>query len=364
MLNEFLMQMRPYFGDSERKALFQYDFENSFITEFKETEKFEKRLADILKIENVTAVNNGTIALSIAALAVGIKPGDEVLVPNFTMIATPNSLRMIGAVPIFTDVELKTWCIDKFEIEKKLSPKTKAVILVTANGRYPTYDVDDLRDFLNRRGVKLIEDAAQSLGSNYPDGTAIGTKGDVATISFSAPKIISTGQGGLVFSQDPKVVEKARKIKDFGRSGGGVDVHPTFGINSKFTDLQAIIGCCQLDKLSARIEKRKAQHKLYEMLMENIDEIEIPQNDYLNTTPWFTEIITQDRDQLSNYLKKKNIGTRPVYPEINKQKTYNTNETHKNSNYISSSGLWLPSHMGVSEDHIHVICSVIKKYFS
>jgi perosamine synthetase len=363
MLDEFLMQMRPYFGDMERKALSQYDFENNFVTEFKETEKFEKRLAQILKIKSATAVNNGTIALSIAALSVGIKPNDEVLIPNFTMIATPNALKMIGAVPIFTDIELDTWCIDKSEIEKKLSPKTKAVVLVSANGRYPTYNVDELREFLNSKGVKLIEDAAQGLGSTYPDGSAIGTKGNVATLSFSAPKIISTGQGGLVFSRDSKIIEKARKIKDFGRDGGGVDVHPTFGINSKFTDLQAIIGCCQLDQLSYRIKRRKIQHKLYERLLKNINEITFPKNDYVNTAPWFSEIITQDREELAVFLKENNIGTRSVYPEINRQGVYNTSEIHSNSNYISSSGLWLPSHMGVTDDHIHFICSKIKNYF-
>lgn len=357
------MQMRPYFGDEERNALSQYDFENNFVTEFKETEIFEKRLAKILKVESVTAVNNGTIALSIAALSVGIKPGDEVLIPNFTMIATPNALKMIGAVPIFADIELDTWCIDKSEIEKKLSPKTKAVILVSANGRYPTYNVDDLRETLNRKGVQLIEDAAQGLGSTYPDGSAIGTKGNVATLSFSAPKIISTGQGGLVFSRDTKITEKARKIKDFGRDGGGVDIHPSFGINSKFTDLQAIVGCCQLDKLSERIKRRKAQHKLYETLIKDINEITFPKNDYFNTTPWFSEIITEDRNQLAVFLKENNIGTRSVYPEINTQRVYNTSDIHKNSNYVSSSGLWLPSHMGVSDNHIHFICSKIKNYF-
>lgn len=364
MLEEFIMQMRPYFGEEERAALSNYNFEDGFITEYVETERFEQELADILRVKSTTAVNNGTIALSLAALAVGVSAGDEVIVPNFTMIATPNSMRLIGAKPVFADIELATWCIDKSDVFKRLTKKTKAVVLVTANGRYPTYDVDALRNELNERGIQLIEDAAQGLGSSYPDGTAIGTKGNVGTLSFSAPKIISTGQGGLVFSRSEDTMNNLKKLKDFGRMGGGTDIHPFFGINSKFTDLQAIVGCQQIEKLELRKTRRLKQHQTYLGYLTEYNCVKMPINDDKCTVPWFTEILTDNRNDLSAYLKEKNIGTRSVYPEINKQQVYNTGENFKNSHYVSTKGLWLPSHMGVTDEHIHYICEKINEFYS
>tara|TARA_B110000238_G_C16095321_1_gene425835 strand:+ start:577 stop:1677 length:1101 start_codon:yes stop_codon:yes gene_type:complete len=363
MLNEFLMQMRPYFGDAERAAILRYNFEDAFLTEFIETEKFENYLANELGVECTTAVNNGTIALSIAALALGIRPEDEVIVPNFTMIATPNAMKLIGAKPVFADIELDSWCIDRQEIFEKITNKTKAVVLVSANGRYPSYDVDELRIELNTRGIQLIEDAAQSLGSTYADGAAIGTKGNIGTLSFSAPKIISTGQGGLVFSRDADIVRKASKIKDFGREGGGGDIHPTFGINSKFTDLQALVGCVQLGKLEYRKKRRKEQNSLYESCLGNLSIISIPKHNFEHTTPWFSEALVERRDDLAAYLKTKNIGTRSVYPQINKQIVYKDPAHLVNSNFVSDHGLWLPSHMGVTDEMIQMICQEIKSFY-
>jgi len=364
MLSDFLMQMRPHFGDAERAAIIAYNFEDGFLTEFRETEKFENNLANELGVECTTVVNNGTIALSIAALAVGIGPGDEVIVPNFTMIATPNAMKLIGAKPVFSDIELESWCIDRQEVFAKITNKTKAVILVSANGRYPSYDVDELRIELNKRGIQLIEDAAQSLGSNYPDGSSIGTKGNVGTLSFSAPKIISTGQGGAVFSRETNIVKNAAKIKDFGREGGGSDIHPMFGINSKFTDLQALVGCVQLEKLEYRKNRRKDQNILYESCLIDLNASSIPKNNFEHTTPWFSEVLVERRDDLAAHLKSKNIGTRAVYPEINKQVSYNSDDHFINSNFVSQHGLWLPSHMGVTNEMIKYICEEIINFYN
>ena len=121
-MTKFLMQMRPFFGQEEREALIAYDFEDGFLTEFRETVKFESQLMKYLGVENVAAVNNGTVAITLSILALGVSAGDEVVIPNFTMIATPNAVKLVGAKPVFADVEEKTWCIDRAEIFKK-SPK-------------------------------------------------------------------------------------------------------------------------------------------------------------------------------------------------------------------------------------------------
>jgi perosamine synthetase len=358
------MQMRPFFGQEEREALIAYDFEDGFLTEFRETVKFESQLMKYLGVENVAAVNNGTVAITLSILALGVSAGDEVIIPNFTMIATPNAVKLVGAKPVFADVEKKTWCIDRAEIFKKITKKTKAVILVAANGRFPTYDVDELRVELNELGIMLIEDAAQSLGSTFSDGSSIGTKGNIATLSFSPPKIISTGQGGLVFSRDEKVMQKVKHLKDFGRATGGTDIHNHFGINAKFTDIQAIIGIAQLKKLNYRIHRRKEQHRLYCKYLDSQAGVEIPDNNLEKTCPWFTEILVSDPDSVSKQLKDIGVGSRRVYPEINKQKIYEDSKTHVASKYISDHGLWLPSHMGVSDKDIKIISEKVNEICS
>ena len=248
-MSDFIMQMRPLFEEEEKKAVCEYMHEDGFITEFKRTEKFEQMIAEYTGAKHCVVVNNGTISLSLAAMAVGVEAGDEVIVPNYTMIATPNSLKMFGANPVFVDVEPDTLCLD-FDLTKKaITPKTKAIMLVTANGRYPQSGIKAFEDLCTKQNLILIEDSAQSLGSFYPDGRHIGTVGLAGSFSFSAPKIISTGQGGAIVTNDDNVARKLRKLKDFGRSGGGNDIHDEIGFNFKFTELQACIGIEQMKKL-------------------------------------------------------------------------------------------------------------------
>ena len=155
--------------------------------------------------------------MTLACLASGLSAGDEVLVPNYTMVATPNSLRLFGAVPIFVDVEPQTLCIDLDLATKAITPKTKAVMLMSANGRYPRKKITEIKKFLQDFNLILIEDAAQSLGSTFPNGLHIGRLGSLEAFSFS--KIISTGQGGALVTDDDGLALKARRLKDFGRSG-------------------------------------------------------------------------------------------------------------------------------------------------
>ena len=354
--------MRPFFGKEEREIINKYNFEDAFLTEFSVTKTFENALKDLLGVKFTHAVTSGTTALLSVGGALGIKEGDEILIPNFTMIATPNAFRILGAIPVFCDIEQSTLCISIDEIMKKKSAKTRAVILVNANGRYPSYDVDELRTYLNKDGIFLIEDAAQSLGSKYPDGAPIGTKANVGILSFSPPKIISTGQGGLVFTDNEEISAEVKRFKDFGRDSGGNDIHQSFGLNFKFTDLQALVGLAQLKKLQFRCERRKHQTLRYREVLSRTAQVRLGKDDLDYTVPWFNEIFIDNPNKLQQHLKTKNIGTRKVYPEINKQKLYYQTNTLKNSNKISNTGLWLPSHMGVTDEIIEIIGDTIVNF--
>jgi len=362
-MNNFIMQMRPWFGDEEKQAVCDYMDEDGFITEFKRTEKFEKMLSDYMGVKHCVVVNNGTISLTLAAMAVGVESGDEVIVPNYTMIATPNSVKMFGAKPIFVDVERHTLCLDIELVKKAITPKTKAIILVSANGRYPQSNIDAFEKLCQQEGLILIEDSAQSMGSFYPDGRHIGTVGLVGSFSFSAPKIISTGQGGAIVTNSDKVAEKIRKLKDFGRLNGGNDVHNEIGYNFKFTELQACIGIEQVKKLPFRVERKREILKKYQEMLKNIHQVQFFEQDLNNTTPWFIDCVVENREGLQLHLKENNIGTRVMYPPITQQKAYGVDGEYPVAELIGSNGLWLPSATQLSNEEIAIICNSIIDFY-
>jgi perosamine synthetase len=363
-MSDFIMQMRPWFGDEEKKAISEYMDEDGFITEFKRTEHFENMLAEYTGAKHCIVVNNGTVSLTLSAMACGIEAGDEVIVPNFTMIATPNSVKMFGAIPVFVDVEEETLCLNIDKVEEVISEKTKAIMLVSANGRYPKAGIEAFVVLAKKHNLKIIEDSAQSLGSFYPDGRHIGTVGHVGSFSFSAPKIISTGQGGCIVTNDDDIAQRVRRLKDFGRSGGGNDIHDQIGFNFKFTELQACIGIEQMKKLSWRVERKKDILRRYQANLADVKSVVFFEQDLEHTTPWFIDVVVESRDKLQAYLKEHNIGTRVMYPPINKQLAYNVEGYHEVSEMIGEKGLWLPSATQLTDNEIDFICSKISDFYS
>jgi len=357
------MQMRPWFGDEEKKSICEYMDEDGFITEFKRTEQFEQMIAEYTGAKHCIVVNNGTVSLTLSAMAAGITAGDEVIVPNFTMIATPNSVKMFGAEPVFVDVEIETLCLDIDKVKAAITPKTKAIMLVTANGRYPKVGIEAFVKLAKDKNLILLEDSAQSLGSKYPDGRHIGTVGDVGSFSFSAPKIISTGQGGCVITNNDDIANKVRRLKDFGRSGGGNDIHDQIGYNFKFTELQACIGIEQMKKLEWRVERKKEILKRYQANLASISQVKFFEQDLENTTPWFIDVMVEKREELQASLKEKLIGTRVMYPPINSQEAYNVSGEHPVSIQVGAQGLWLPSAGQLTDQEIDRICDAIKAFY-
>jgi len=355
--------MEPWFDNQEQEALNKYMGEGGWVTEFKKTFEFQDLIKDFTGAKHCFVVNNGTISLTIMAMAAGIKSGDEVLVPNYTMVATPNSLKMFGAEPKFIDVDSKTLCISLDEIKKNVSSSTKAVFLVNANGRYPT-DIDEIISYCKLNNIILLEDSAQALGSFYPDGIHQGRKGIAGSFSFSAPKIISTGQGGAIITDDDELAYNVSRLKDFGRSGGGNDVHEMIGFNFKFTDIQAVIGIVQMGKLDWRIKRMKKIYTRYKENLSQIKEVRFFDQDLKNTTPWFIDIKAQKRDDLVAFLKLNNIGSRIMYTPINKQQAYNIKGEHIVSNDIGISGLWLPSSAKLTNEQIDFICQCITDFYN
>lgn len=356
---DLIIQTRPNFDTKEASACYDYLANpDNFYTEFKKTEELEKMICDFIGCKHCIMTVNGNVALILALLSLNIGQGDDVLVPNYTMIASINSIKMVGANPIIIDVDPETLTITKETIEQHCTPNTKAVMHVSLNNR--SKDIRGITEYCKSKNMKLIEDAAQSLGC-FIDNQHYGTFGDVGCFSLSTPKIISTGQGGFLVCDDDTLAANIRMIKNFGRKSGGVDIFETFGINFKYTDIQAVIGMEQMKKLPERIHRLREIFDIYYGRIGTLCNMIPPQTD--SWIPWFIDIFVENREELIDFLKKHNIQTRPTYPEINKTPMYYSEETLPISNHISTNGLFLPTHTLLTDTEIHYICDIITVFY-
>lgn len=358
---KFINQMEPSFNEQEKNALNEYMEAGGWITEFKKTREFEQMICNYTGAKYCSVVSNGTVSLSIALMACGVGAGDEVIVPDYTMVATPNSAELIGAKAVFVDIDRSNLCMDFNKMKEAITKKTKAVLLVSINGRYPI-DIDQFVNYCKEKEIFLIEDAAQSLGS-FCNGKHLGRFGRIGSFSFSAPKIITTGQGGALITDDKELFEKIKKIRDFGREGGGSDHYLMKGWNFKFTDIQAVIGIEQMKKLPERVTRKKEMGKLYEKYLSDIDGIELIPTDLEQTAPWFFDILCERREALIAYLKEKNIGSREFYPALHAEPAYGYTGTYPVTEEIAQKGLWLPSSINLSDDDIRYICECIREFY-
>ena len=236
-------------------------------------------------------------------------------------------------------------------------------MLVSANGRYPKSGIESFKNLCREHNLALIEDSAQSLGSFYPGGKHMGSAGDIGSFSFSAPKIISTGQGGCLITNNDDLAFKLRRLKDFGRSSGGNDIHNCVGYNFKFTELQACVGIAQMEKLDFRTKRKKEIYQVYTDYLQDCSGIKLFEQDIINTTPWFIDSLVERRNELQNFLKKNGIGTRIMYPPINKQTAYNLPGDFPVCNIIGEKGLWLPSANQLGDEDVKYVCSIIKEFY-
>lgn len=360
---EFINQMEPSFDEHEREALNQYMLGGGWGTEFKQTRAFEDMIKEYTGAKHCWIMANGTVSLSAALMAVGVGVGDEVICPDYTMVATPNSAELIGAKAVFVDIERESLCMDFEAMKAAVTDKTKAVLMVSINGRYPK-DIQAFVDFCKEKEIHLIEDAAQSLGS-FCNGKHLGRFGEIGSFSFSMPKIITTGQGGALITDDDELADRIKKIRDFGRAAGGSDHYLTKGWNFKFSDFQGVIGIEQMKKLPGRVERKKAMGKLYEELLKDIPGIELIPTNYEDTAPWFFDILCERREALQEYLKENNIGSRPFYPPLHAEPAYGYMDLYfPVTEEIANKGLWLPSSITVTDDQIKYICEKIRMFYT
>ena len=359
---EFINQMEPWFDEREADAVNTYLRSGGWVTEFRKTRDFEAAIAAYTGAKHCWVVSNGTISLTLALLACGVGPGDEVLVPDYTMVATPNSVQPTGAQVVFVDIDRATLCMDFEKMKAAVTPRTKAVMLVSINGRAPD-NIEAYVAFCRERGLFLIEDAAQSLGSRK-HGRQLGTFGDIGSFSFSAPKVITTGQGGALVTDNPKLFAALEKLRDFGREKPGADHYLTMGWNAKFTDLQAVIGLVQMEKLPWRVERKKAIFARYRDQLCDVNGVEWLPTNLQEVSPWFIDVLVDAsrREPLIAHLKSRGVGSRPFYPALHSEPVYARKESHPATEEIAGRGLWLPSASKLTDAQIDTICLAVREF--
>ena len=354
-----IYQTKPYFEKDTIKNVKRYLDSGKWITEHKETYKFEKKFSKFVKSKDCITFPNGTLTMSSILDCLEIKSGDEVLVSNYTMIATANAPRLVNGKTILVDISSDNLCMCPKDLKKKIKKNVSAVIYVTLNGR--SGSIDKIKKICSNNKKFLIEDSAHSIGCFFKKKHH-GNFGVASSMSFSMPKIITMGQGGCVLTDSKQLEKKLNRFKNFGRDNSGNDIHNYIGYNFKITDMQSALCNAQLTNIKKKITKKR---KIFETYKNNL---KINRNVkfykfFKSETPWFVDIYVNNREHLVSYLKKKGIDTRKVYPAISKQKIFKKKFKLKNCEQICKKGLWLPSSLNLKKKEIVKICKEINNFF-
>ena len=328
------------FNNGEAEAITKA-ISNKNISQGPVVAELEKQLGEYLGVPYVVATTSGSMALLMSCWVLGIGPGDEVIVPNRTWIATAHAAVLLGAKVILVDVEPSRPIIDASLIEKAITKNTKAIIPVHMCGR--SADMRTINQLAAKHGIAVIEDAAQALGSRNADGL-LGTQSDLGCFSFSVAKIIATGQGGFVTTKNETLYKKLIAMRTH---GVGDTVNADWdkpGFNFRFTDILAAIGIQQLKLISSRIKKAQEIYKLYENGFKGIDSIKLIKiNLEAGEVPVYIEALCERRCELIDFLAAKGIQCRPFYPDLNEAKYLHTDTRFPNSEPYGRNAVYLPS---------------------
>jgi len=306
----------------------------------KRVQQFEHLLSKFVKSKFAIAVNSGTSALQASLYALDIKPGDEVLVPSFTFVATANSVKAIGAKPVFVDILRENYTMDPDELRKKITKRTKAIIPVHLYG-HVAY-MEEIIELAKKNNLKIIEDASQSLGSKFK-GKHSGTFSNLGCFSFYGAKVTTSGEGGAIVTDDKNLCEKLKQIRNHGQSKNNLITR--LGLNLRLSEINAAIAKIQMKKLSLFLMQRKRNAKILTELLQNCDVI-LPKQRKNETFNWYLYTIAhKNRNKIMKQLNSSGIGATVYYfPPIHKTPYYKTKKSLTNTEWASSHVLSLPIH--------------------
>ncbi len=363
-----IVQIEPWVDEGELRELRRV-IDSTFLVEHELTREFENMTAQLTGAKNAVAVCNGTMALFACLKAMGIGPGDEVIVPNFTFIASANAVILAGGVPVICEVREDTFCIDVARADRLVTQRTKAIMPVHLYGQ--SANMPEVMAFARRHGLQVLEDAAEAIGVRY-EGRHVGTFGEMGILSYYGNKTITCGEGGIVLTNNDALAKAVYRIKNYGRDRKGTYIHETIGFNFSFTDLQAAIGIAQMKKLSAIIDKKRGIHDRY---VEELHGLERFRPVYIDPRCepvfWFTSFLCEDPDALSSYLREQKIQTRRFFLPLHQQPCYAdikyiraADDDYRISESIYHRGISLPSSYSLTEDDQSYVIEQIRRFYA
>lgn len=332
-------------------------------------QKFEHKFADFLGVRYATTTTNGTASLHLSLAALGIKKGDEVIIPDLTIISCALAVVYTGATPVLVDVDKETGNIDPAKIEEKITKRTKAIMAVHLYGN--PADMDPILRLAKKYRLTVIEDAAEAHGAEYK-GKKVGSIGDIGCFSFYGNKIVTTGEGGMLVTNNKKIYEKAKLLKDLAHSPKRRFLHNEIGFNYRMTNLQAALGLAQLEEIENYIQKKRRMAMLYSKGLADVPDIELPKEySWQKSVYWMytLKVKKQSRiakDEVRRRLASLGVDTRDFFYPLHQQPALRALGLFKTERYpvstdLSKRGFYIPSGLALTDRQIQTVIKAIRK---
>lgn len=367
---DFIPVNEPLLNGNEKKYLCECIDTGWISSEGPFVKEFEQKMSATVNRKYGIAVSNGTAALEVAAQALGIGEGDEVIMPAFTIISCAMAVTKLGAVPVLVDSDPHTWNMKVDEIEAKITPKTRAIMIVHIYGL--PVEVDGILALAGKYGLKVIEDAAEMHGQTYK-GKPCGSFGDISTFSFYPNKHITTGEGGMVVTDDEGLAERCRMLRNLCFRKDVRYVHDEVSDNYRFTNLQAAVGLAQLERLDEFVARKRAMGKYYTEQLSDIDGLILPieKTDYADNIYWVYGMILDrqieaDNKVVQKLLAEEGIGSRTFFWCMHEQPVYQKQglfqgETYPNAEYLARKGFYIPSGLALTQEQMERVVAAVRK---
>ena len=350
----------PAFPGNELRYVSECVITNWISSQGRFVSEFERLFAEFCAVKHAVALSNGTVALHLALVLAGVRPGDEVIVPTLSFAATANVVLHAGGTPVFVDSEPTSWNLDPEKVAEKITSKTKAIIPVHLYG-HPA-DMDPLMDLARRHRLMVIEDAAEAHGATYK-GSRVGSIGDIGCFSFFANKIVTTGEGGMLTTDDDGIADRARLLRAHGMSRSRKYWHEVVGYNYRLTNLQAAVGVAQMEQVDSFLKERKEIAEQYSACLSPDERIELQKEaPWAQRVNWLYTVLLRediDRDAVIKKLEERGIDARPVFYPIHSMPPYAASGAFPVANSISKRGITLPTWIHIGEAQIRRICEAL-----
>ncbi len=370
-MSDFISVNEPLLDGNEKKYLLECIETGWISSEGPFVKEFEQKFAARVHRKHGIAVTNGTAAIDAAVEALGIGKGDEVIMPTFTIISCITQIVRCGAIPVLVDSDALTWNMDVTQIEAKITARTKAIMVVHIYGL--PVDMDPVLEIAERYGLKIIEDAAEMHGQTYR-GKPCGSFGDISTFSFYPNKHITTGEGGMIVTNDDELAETCRSLRNLCFQPEKRFVHERLGWNLRMTNMQAALGLAQLERLDDFVVKKRSMGRRYSDMLQDQVEIQLPlqRTDYAENIYWVYGLVLDeahgfDAEVAMKSLSVKGIGSRPFFYPMHKQPVLQrmglfAEESYPVAERLYKKGFYIPSGLVLTDDQINTVSGTVKKY--